>query len=498
MQRSSLYRLPVFLIFALGAVFLTSCGVVLGPGYLIQKQDLELRFVSSPQPHLAVRGTYHLLNSGNQPLQSLRVLVPGADAFHRSATSAEWNGQTVDIQTVSAASSSDRGDTVELRLPRPWGRKEKRTLVLSYELSTGFHLGSYLAVSTDTFFAFPESWDPKLLPVKHIFATGGVPPRKWNLSVRVPSGFLVHASGVPGKPARSHDEWIYSFRQQPGEFPPFAAGGKYVEREARANGDRVLFWTLQPVESTAAQSAANSIASRARYYESEYGSSTKGFRTIRLLECPVPAKTFGCGALPETILVHQAWLARGLKDKEFFDDVNFELAYTWFGGVSRVRFDEGPLPMDAAAPYAGWEAQAHDDGDNSRTMRVQSLLSDFDKHSTECKEEVILPLPPGEYGCSYSMAWTKSALFFFALEDRIGRGPFHESLKSMIQARRGSDFRLQDLISVMESKSHQPQGQFVRQWLKHPGVPDDFRARYPMTAAEPAASSAKSTKEPHP
>lgn len=489
------HRLPSLSVFALAIIFLSGCSVALGPGYLIQKQDLELHFVSSPEPHLAVHCTYHLLNSGNQPLHSLRIVVPAADAFHRSATSAQWNGHSVGIQNVSPASPSDTGDTVDLQLPEPWPVKHKRTLILDYKLSTGFHLGGYLAVGPETFFVFSESWNPSLLPAKHLFAAGGVPPKKWTLSVRVPSGFLVHASGIAGKRKSAGSEWLYSFIQQRGQFAPFAAGGKYVEREASENGQRILFWTLQPIDTAAAQSAADSVASRAHYYELEYGPSTKDSHTLRLLECPVPSKTFGCGTLPETILVHQAWIARGLKDKEFYDDVNFELAYTWFGGVSRVRFDESPLPMDAVAPYAGWEAQARAEGDDARAVRIRSLLSDFDKDSADCKEKIILPLAPGEYGCSYSLAWTKSALFFFALEDEFGRPQLHQALKSMIQDRRGADFGLQDLISALDSETHQPQGPFVRHWLKHSGIPDDFRARYSMAGAPAANSDPNSSKE---
>ncbi len=498
MQHFLPHRLPALFASALAAILLSGCSVALGPGYVIQKQNIELRFVSAPEPHLAVHCNYQLLNSGNQPLQSIRIVLPAAAAFQRSATSAQWNGHPLDVQTVNAASSSDVGDTIELRWPEAWAVKQKRALVLEYELSTGSHSGSYLAASPDTFFAFPESWNPALLPAKHLFGTGGVPPKKWTISVRVPSGFLVHASGALAKRTTSHDEWIYSFRQQPGEFAPFAAGGKYVEREIHADGGRILFWTLQPVDPAAAQNAASSIASRAHYYESEYGPSTKGPRTIRLLECPIPSKSFGCGALPETIFIHQVWVARGLKDREFYEDLNFELAYTWFGGVSRVRFDESPLPMDAVGPYAGWEAQAHENGDDARPVRIRMLLADFDKHSADCREKIVLPLPPGEYGCSYSPAWTKSALFFFALEDEFGRRPLHQSLKSMIQDRRGTDFRIQDLISALDEETHQPHGPFVRQWLKHSGIPDDFRARYAMAATPAANADVNSSKEPHP
>src|SRR5262249_8577271 len=202
------------------------------------------------------------------------------------------------------------------------------------------HLASFLAVSPDTFFADPASWNPALLPPKGLWGAGIIPPKKWRLSVRVPSGFLVHASGSLGKRSTDHDEWVYAFEQRLHDFAPFAAGGKYVENEIHSGGERVLFWTLQPVDSTAAQNAAASIAPRARYYEAEYGISTKGDRTIRLLECVIPSQNFGCGALPQTIFVHQAWVARGLKDEKLYEDANFELAYTWFGGIARVRFDE--------------------------------------------------------------------------------------------------------------------------------------------------------------
>jgi hypothetical protein len=177
---------------------LASCSVPLGPGYTVLNQELELKYEAAAVPHLSIRCSYLLLNSGNQPLNNLRIVLPPAEAFHRSATQAEFNGQAVELESTSA-SPTDRGDTVELHWTEPWTQKQKRTLVFTYTLSTGFHLGSSLAAGTDTFFAFPDSWDPELLAPRHFFGKGGVAPKKWNLSVRVPSGFLVHASGTAGK-----------------------------------------------------------------------------------------------------------------------------------------------------------------------------------------------------------------------------------------------------------------------------------------------------------
>jgi hypothetical protein len=304
---------------------------------------------------------------------------------------------------------------------------------------------------------------------------------------------LVHASGTAGKRPSGTGEWVYQFEQHPRDFAPFAAGGKYAEQQFRAQGEDIFFWTLGPVDSARAKTAAEAIAHRVHYYEGEYGRRRDGGHAIRLLECVIPDQRFGCGALPETVLVHQAWVARGLKDKDFFNDAGFELAYTWFGGVSKVRFDLYPLPMDALAPYAGWQSQAIEEGGEARQSRIRTLLGQFDKQAAGCREKVILPLPAGDHGCSYSAAWAKSALLFFALEDKVGRAQLHKAMRQMIQARRAQDFGIEDLIASLEAETQLPQGEFVRLWMKYSGIPDEFRARYAVAAA-PADNSSEEPK----
>jgi len=68
----------------------------------------------------------------------------------------------------------------------------------------------------------------------------------------------------------------------------------------------------------------------------------------------------------------------------------------------------------------------------------------------------------------------------------------------MLADRRGSDVGLEDLISAMESETNDPQGPFVRHWLKHPSIPEDFRARYSMAVAPVANPETSSPKESHP
>ncbi len=51
-------------------------------------------------------------------------------------------------------------------------------------------------------------------------------------------------------------------------------------------------------------------------------------------------------------------------------------------------------------------------------------------------------------------------------------------------------FELTDLIAAFEQETHQNTAEFVRIWMKRPGVPEEFRSRY----QEPAAATAQSEK----
>jgi hypothetical protein len=87
----------------------------------------------------------------------------------------------------------------------------------------------------------------------------------------------------------------------------------------------------------------------------------------------------------------------------------------------------------------------------------------------------------------------KSVLFFFALQDRYGQDVFNKALSHMLDARRGGGFDLDDLIAAFEQETHQNVAEFVRQWMKHPGVPNDFRARYEITSGALASNPKETT-----
>ena len=69
---------------------------------------------------------------------------------------------------------------------------------------------------------------------------------------------------------------------------------------------------------------------------------------------------------------------------------------------------------------------------------------------------------------------------------------FRNSVRHMLYARRERGLELSDLIAAFEQETHENVAEFVRLWMKRPGVPDEFRARYGETAA--AAQPSKETR----
>ncbi|MGB4785512.1 MAG: hypothetical protein WAQ77_12405, partial [Candidatus Acidiferrum sp.] len=57
------------------------------------------------------------------------------------------------------------------------------------------------------------------------------------------------------------------------------------------------------------------------------------------------------------------------------------------------------------------------------------------------------------------------------------------AVRHMLYARRERGLELSDLIAAFEQETNQNVAEFVRLWMKRPGVPDEFRARYGETAA---------------
>jgi hypothetical protein len=147
------------------------------------------------------------------------------------------------------------------------------------------------------------------------------------------------------------------------------------------------------------------------------------------------------------------------------------LASGWLGYGQNPGFYQQQAPMSALPAFAAALALESLTGAQVREQIIRRALAQIPAHSS----------PQSNNDPAVSRA--KSLLLFYALRERVGADPFQKALQHMLFARRQRGFDLSDLISAVEEESHQDIGPFVRQWIKRPGVPDEFRAPYSQSAA---------------
>jgi hypothetical protein len=157
------------------------------------------------------------------------------------------------------------------------------------------------------------------------------------------------------------------------------------------------------------------------------------------------------------------------------------LASSWLGYGQNPGFFEQTPPLSALPAFAALRGREAVEGPQVRAQIVRRLL------------RAIPANPQPRQPEADDVLRAKSLLFFYGLQDRYGQQAFSAALSHMLDARRGGGFDLDDLIAAFEEETHQNVAQFVRLWMKQPGVPEDFRARY-----ENAAATALTFKETTP
>jgi hypothetical protein len=147
------------------------------------------------------------------------------------------------------------------------------------------------------------------------------------------------------------------------------------------------------------------------------------------------------------------------------------LASSWLGYGQNPGFFEQTAPLSALPAFAASRGREAVEGPQTREKIIRRLLGAIPANPKPRSPE------------SDDVLRAKSILFFYGLQDRYGQQVFSAALSHMLGARRGGGFDQDDLIAAFEQETHQNVAQFVRLWMKHPGVPEEFRARYENTAA---------------
>jgi hypothetical protein len=475
---------------------IAGCTAAFGPGYTIEKQEIRVHFAPAPEPRILLDAEYKLGNTGNQPLSELEIRLPGLRRFHLSNPRSTWDGVEV---TIATSPANPRNNAITL--PQPWLVSSVHTLHLSVEVDRATDDKS-LSFASDAFFLPAEGWSPELLPARGAFATGGVPPKKWELEVRVPETFEVHASGEPPKKRRSGGEVYIRAVQTAKDRYPFVIAGNYKTAQIGDGKQNVFLWTRATQEAGSLRRASDALQQTTHAYDDAFGTRSKDGGPIWIVECPV---TTGCFTNSSTLnaLSAPANGAAGANDantakaemvsfdtlladlsggaQELATTAGPSLAASWLGYGKNPAFFEQDPPLYALPAFAAAIGRDATNGPTGRNNTIRSALRTIPKNPEQGKKETP------------AVIRAKSFLFFYALQDRYGAEVFRRATSHMFYARQGRGFDLDDLIAAFDQEAHQNLAQFVRAWMKRPGVPEEFRARYEKDSAVSAVTSKEAT-----
>jgi len=464
---------------AAGLLSLTDCAVPLGPGYTIQKQQIEVRYVAAPAPHLAVRASYRLNNSGSRPLTSIDVRLPGEIAFGRESLRIQLDNRDVSPQFAPDTQSKGR---IHILLETPWAQKQEREIVFAYDLTSRISEHAATIVEMDRFYLPSGGWCPSLLPSGGLFAGGGKPPKRWDLIADVPEGFLVHAGGRPRAQQKQDGEVAHRFEQRDNDPSPFLLAGRYHEQSVRSPAGKIVFWTLQPLSADQAQRAGQQVGTAWKALEAVFGPPLAKARAVWIVN----------GADRLSALDGQDQVAASFPDGAFFEPqlfvraavgdsslctLNVALAGQWLEQVTQPERETRDLSV-ALAKYAaamsteGCAAAIY--GSDDRMQAVRNSLRAF----RESREQALQGPKNHEERWRKRADAARAQLFVFALEDRVGEEHLNKALRRMIQSLRGRSWEMESLHAALEAETRQDLGEFFRLWLNQQDIPQDFRARY--------------------
>jgi hypothetical protein len=453
---------------------------------LIENQEIRVQFVPGPDPRIRVDSNYQLRNIGTRPLSSLELRLPGHRSFHVAASQATWDGASLTEQR----SFANARDTF-LVLPQPWNVSERHTLHLSAEFQSPPAGSEGFSFTPGAFFLPSAGWAPELLPSQGPFAIGGVPPKEWKLIVRVPDGFLVHTSGRAAKTSRNGREITVQSVQHPDDLYPFVVGGLYKETSLDAGtGNKVFLWTRAKEEPAPLRQSADALVRAIQAYDATFGTHNQKPRPFWIVECLQAA---GCFATAESSYANLLSAEPRAVSSELAsrDTVLIDLgggapklaadapalAASWLGYGQNPGFYEQQPPLSALPAFASALGQEAIEGTSSRAETIRRALRMIPRSAAARKTE------------DEDVLRAKSFLFFYALQDRYGQEVFRHAINHMLSARQGRGFDLDDLIAAFEEETHQNVAEFIRLWMKHPGVPDEFRTRYENASASIAITS---------
>ena len=485
MPRHDTHRFLLAALLAAAALWVSSCAVPLGPGYFIEKQAVAVRFVPAPEPRIELSADYQLRNTGNRPLSAFELRLPPERQFRIASVSLAWDGHVIPFDRRS----DPAGDILSVQLNSPWAIKQFHALHLQYNIARGEAEKPQFDFATDSFYLPPRIWLAALLPPPGTFASGGAPPKSWVLSLAVPGDFLVHATGELKRQKQENSEGRFEFGQRTRDLLPFVVAGRYHQQEYRGSPCTVILWKKNAFSRSEAEPLVRKVREIAKTYDGMFGPRGRHARPVWIADSPLPAEWSGWTVrLPNESV--------GLADGALLTQPPPDFGFIYVSESGQQAFSQDVTRNFIATSLAKtWLSYGQGPGSSALTNPMAQLPDYAAAVSMEEPQRVVnrkqvirealkrVPLWNGRQPAKQAeMNADESLLFFCALEDEYGREHLHAALRHMVQARRGKTYEVQDLIAALEQETHQEVGTFFRLWLKHPGVPEEFRARHEVPA----------------
>ncbi|HVB97953.1 MAG TPA: hypothetical protein VNJ12_01295 [Candidatus Dormibacteraeota bacterium] len=452
------------------AVSLAGCATPLGPGFQLRRETLTVHYARRP---VAPAVYYHLQvearNVGNRPLDLLRIQAP-----RRLVHAAPAGQPGASMPARTSGTVSNGWLPVPLQPPLPQGQ------------SRGISFGYLVLVRGPVVFLEPQGWFPAFLPPRGLFAKSVPWASKQRVAIYVPRGERALTSGrlrrVRTRPAGAETEYVFQIRKK--DFPPFLLIGDYREQKVRVRGRNVIFWTSQLFPAACAQTVAGEAVTTTGLYHSLFGRLKENLGPLRVIEIPAGAQAQGPGSngerktLPNGVLLSEPPAEACRNGGRFYFILARALAATWFGWAVRPAPGAGAILGTGVQDYAALLAEEHRDGRGERKRQVMEWLAEYDRLSAHAR-----PLAPANLGADPTgdqrrLAGVQSALFFVALEDRLGAEPLRKALRDLVGSLDGSTAGRNELRSVLEREGGKNLYGFFNQWLNREGIPASFRRRY--------------------
>jgi hypothetical protein len=461
----------------------SACAVPLAPGYRIRKESREVRFVPGSPPALQVRAHYTLENTGNSGLTFVDISFPDERAYGRKNLRVEVDGRDATLADLPKEYQQESPGARRVMLDPPWQQKQRRELAIEYVLSSPEDSGTRITLGPADFHLGPRGWFPVLEPPRHVLSPYPTRPYRTMYSVRVPAGFNVLAGGGAAGRKQNGGEIEYRYDLRRGDLGPYIVAGRYAESSPHHKAASAVFWTLEPLQESPAQTGEK-LAAAWGILEKSFGSLDRNFRTLRVVESPeLRAHYTGeqgavAASFPGGALVNPETLALGIGSEAFLGKVTHALAHNWFSDEMYPSSDSAVGLGEGLPEYATIVIDEARLGNVARRQRVLDLLHEYDEARKRAVEKPLGVLTLQDPLEQRRIGFAKAPLFFVALEDGNGRAAVGEGLKQLVASLRGREVGYDDLRAALEQATGKNLAEPFRVWLYQKGIPKEFRDRY--------------------